>query len=576
MTNQEIADVFDHLGDLLEFQGANAFRVRAYRNGARAIRDLPESLRSILDSGEMPLTDIEGIGKDLAKKIEELLETGKLQQLEAVLAEVPESVLSLMRVPGLGPKKAAVLHRELAVETLDDLRQVCETHQVRALKGFGPKTEEQILKGLALAATSEERMLWADADTLVQRLREHLTTTKSLKQLEFAGSYRRGKETVGDLDILVIAGDRHAVMDRLGEFEEVAEIILQGSTKMSVRLKTGTQVDLRVVPDDSFGAALQYFTGSKEHNVMVRSLAKQQGLRVNEYGVYREDDETHAIAGKTESDVYAAVGLAWIPPELREARGEIEAATDDVLPDLITVAQLRGDLHMHTTDTDGRNSLREMVTAAMERGLEYVAITDHSQRVSMAMGLDEERLRAQWLEVDALNAELESFTVLKGVECDILEQGGMDLSDEVLAEADWVLGAIHYGQQQSRSQITDRLIGALRHPHVHAIAHPTGRLLNQRAAYEVDLDAVLQAAHEEGKFLELNAHPKRLDLNDIHAAAAKKWGIPIVINTDAHDVRQLALLRFGVTQARRAGLTAESGANSWPWDRLQQRLAAQA
>ena len=231
---------------------------------------------------------------------------------------------------------------------------------------------------------------------------------------------------------------------------------------------------------------------------------------------------------------------------------------------------------MHTTDTDGRNSLREMVTAAMERGLEYVAITDHSQRVSMAMGLDEERLRAQWREVDALNAELESFTVLKGVECDILEQGGMDLSDEVLAEADWVLGAIHYGQQQSRSQITDRLIGALRHPHVHAIAHPTGRLLNQRAAYEVDLDAVLQAAHEEGKFLELNAHPKRLDLNDIHAAAAKKWGIPIVINTDAHDVRQLALLRFGVTQARRAGLTAESVANSWPWERLQQRLAAQA
>ena len=572
MTNQEIADVFDQLGDLLEFQGANAFRVRAYRNGARAIRDFPEALESILAEGEMPLTDLEGIGKDLAKKIEELIKTERLAQLDELLQEVPESVLSLMRVPGLGPKKAAVLHRELQVDTLEDLRRVCENEEVRALKGFGAKTEQQILKGLALAETIDRRMLWADADALVQRLRAHLQGCESLEQLEFAGSYRRGKETVGDLDILVVAGDRMQVMERLGGFPDVEEVLLQGSTKMSVRLQSGTQVDLRVVPPESFGAALQYFTGSKEHNVVLRTMAKQHGLRVNEYGVYPEDDERHAVAGATETDVYAAVGLKWIPPELREARGEIEQAAADELPDLVTEAQIRGDLHMHTTYTDGRATIREMAEAAAERGLEYIAITDHSQRVSMAMGLDEQRLREQWREVEEVNAEFDQLTLLKGVECDILEPGGMDLSDEVLAEADWVLGAIHYGQQQSQAEITERLVGALRHPHVDAIAHPTGRLLNQREAYAVDMDLVVRVAAEEGKFLELNAHPKRLDLNDIHCNAARKHGVPIVINTDAHDTRQLALMRFGVLQARRGGLTSASVANTWPLEQLRQRL----
>ena len=579
MTNEEIADVFDQIGDLLEFQGANSFRVRAYRNGARAIRDLPESVQSIVAQEAMPLTEIEGIGKDLAQKCQELITTGKLDQLEELHAQVPASVLSLMRVPGLGPKKAAVLHRELNVATLDDLRAVCQQQKVRALKGFGEKTEQLILKGLAIADSADRRMMWAEADAIVARLKAHFETCDAVIKLEFAGSYRRRKETIGDLDILVTASDDGAVMDHLGAFEAVSEVIVRGGTKMSVRVKAGVQVDLRVVPESSFGAAMQYFTGSKEHNVHVRTIAKQRGLRVNEYGVYPEEGDGElgsAVAGVTEEEVYRALGLAWIPPELREARGEIEQAARGSLPKLVRLEDIQGDLHMHTMYTDGKATVREMAQAAQARGLQYVAITDHSQRVSMAMGLDEQRLIAQWQEIDSVNRQLEGITILKGIECDILEQGGMDLPDAVLARADWVLASVHYGQQQSRAQITDRVVSALKNPHVDAIAHPTGRLIGQREPYAVDMDAVLQVAAENHKLLELNAHPKRLDLNDVHCAAAKHHGIQIVISTDAHAEKQLNLMRFGVQQARRGGLTKDDVANTRPlgdFMRLIQREA---
>lgn len=572
-TNAEIADAFDQVADLLEFQNANAFRVRAYRNAARTIGHLSEPLSAIAADPARKLTEIEGIGDDLAGKITTLIDTGSLPILVELQSQIPHSVLALLRVAGLGPKKAATLHKELGISTLDELRQACLDHKVQALKGFGAKTEATILAGLDLASTAQERMLWAEADELVSAIREHLRGLPGIKQLEAAGSYRRGKETVGDLDFLVTAEDVAAVMDRLGEFGGVTQVIARGETKMSVRLRSGMQVDLRVVPSESFGAALQYFTGSKEHNVVVRGLAKDRGLKLNEYGVFRGDEY---VAGRTEADVYAALDLPCFPPEMREARGEFELAAAGKLPRLIEVDDLIGDLHMHTDATDGTATLEEMVAAAQAHGLKYIAITDHSQRVSMANGLDGDRARRQWEAIDCLNSKLKGFRVLKGIECDILEKGGMDLPDDVLSEADWVVASVHYGQNQPREQITKRIVDALRNPNVSAIAHPTGRLINRRKPYDVDLDEVFAVAKAEKKFLELNANPWRLDLDDVACAAAKRHGIPIVISTDAHSTGDLNKMRYGVLQARRAGLTKEDVVNTRPWKEVQQLLGKRA
>lgn len=574
MTNSRIADIFDEIADLLEFQGSNPFRVRAYRNGARIIRDLPEPLTAVLADASRKLTDLEGIGKDLAEKIQTLVETGELRQYQELLEQVPATVLDMMRVPGLGPKKAAALYKELNIATLDQLKAACEAQQVRQLKGFGAKTEQTILHGISIAAAANERVYWAEADEVAQDIRTHLSSCPSITQLELAGSYRRGKETVGDLDILVVSQDAAEVMNRLAEYPDLSDVIGRGDTKMSIRTHKGLQVDVRVVPAESFGAALQYFTGSKDHNVVVRGLAKQRGLKINEYGVYRIDgDEEVYVAGATEEEVYATLDLPYFPPELRESRREFEWAAAGELPELITVDDIRGDLHMHTTATDGRATLEEMVAAARARGLSYIAITDHSQRVSMARGLDAKRVLAQWKEIDALNKALNGkFIVLKGIECDILEAGGMDLPDDVLAQADFVLASIHYGQQQSRDQITQRILGAIENPTVTAIAHPTGRILNRREAYEVDIDAVFSAAAKHGKLLELNANPARLDLHDVHCAAAKAHGIPIVINTDAHSIDGLDCMRYGILQARRAGLTKQDVANTRTWPQLQKLI----
>jgi DNA polymerase (family 10) len=407
----------------------------------------------------------------------------------------------------------------------------------------------------------------------VEALRSHLLKLKSIQQLEFAGSYRRGKETVGDLDILLVSAHPDEAMDCLQQFPRLQEVIARGDTKMSIRVSNSFQVDMRVVPAESFGAALQYFTGSKEHNVEIRGRAKKMGLRINEYGVYREEDLDHPVAGTTEESVYAAVHLPWIPPEMRESRGEIEMAEQGRLPNLITYADLRGDLHMHTTATDGQNTLEEMVAAAQARGWEYIAITDHSQRVSVARGLDGPRLRKQWQEIDQLNKKLAgAFWIFKGIECDILEKGGMDLPDDVLAEADWVLASVHFGQQQSREQITDRILGALRHPSVCAVAHPTGRLLGRRPPYQVDLDAVMQAAQEYGKLLELNSNPARLDLNDVHCQMAVARGIPLVINSDAHAIANFDLLKFGIQTARRAHIQPSAVWNTLSCTELKKKL----
>jgi DNA polymerase (family 10) len=482
-----------------------------------------------------------------------------------------------MRVPGLGPKKVKALVDELGIDSLDALEQACHEGRVREVKGFGAKTEAAILENIAFAKSPEhDRLLWSEADAIVEQLLDWTRSCPAVRRAEGAGSWRRGRETVGDIDLVVDSDDAAAVMDHLAAWKECGGVLLRGDTKTSIRGPRGVQIDLRVVDRGSFGAAWQYFTGSKEHNVRLRSRAREQGLTINEYGVFRlakgkADDARPApgpaVAGRSEEEVYAAVGLPWIPPEIREGTDEIALAEHGDLPQLVTLAAIRGDLHMHTTATDGEATLGEMVRAAIERGLAYIAITDHGQRVTMARGLDRRRLLRQWDEIDRLNESLAEdgrppLVVLKGIEVDMLEKGGLDLPDEVLARADWVVASLHYGQNQPRERITARIVEAIENPHVSVIGHPTGRLINRRPAYDVDIEAVIDAAARTGTFLEINANPWRLDLDDRHAAAAKRAGVKLVISTDAHSTRGLDVMRCGVLQARRAGLEAQDIVNT--------------
>jgi DNA polymerase (family 10) len=556
MENPEVGQVFDEVADLLEIQDANPFRVRAYRNAARTIRDLSESLAG-MDADR--LTSLDGIGKDLAGKITTILQTGDLPLRQELRGQVPAGLRELIRLPGLGPKRAVILHQRLKISSLDKLRQAAEKHRIRKLAGFGAKTEEKLLQSLGHLEKAGRRVYLAEAKVYADAVMRHLKGVAGLKQIEVAGSFRRRKETVGDLDFLVTCDHVGPMMDRLADYEGVAEVLARGKTKMTVRLRSGLQLDLRVVPEESYGAALQYFTGSKDHSIQVRRRALDRKLKLNEYGVFRGK---RRVAGRTEEEVYKAVGLPWIPPELREARGEIELALQGRLPKLLELKDLRGDLHMHTTTTDGRASLEDMVAAAKKRGHSYIAITDHSKRVTMANGLDARRLRQEWKAIDKLAGKVNGLTILKGVEMDILKDGTMDLPDDVLKEADWVIASIHYDQNQPREQITRRLLKAIENPYVSAIGHPTGRLIGMRKGMDVDLDTVMKAAADHGCFLELNSQPRRLDLDDVALMAAKERGIPIVIDTDAHSVEELGLLEFGVYQARRAGLEARHVANA--------------
>ncbi len=570
MENAAIAAVFEEMAELLEFRGENPFRIRAYRNGAKAIRDLDESVASILADPSRNLASIPGIGKTLLDKTETLVATGQLPQLEKLRLEIPEIVIQMARIPGLGAKKAAKLQQELAIESLGDLRKACHEDRISQLKGFGGKTQQAILDGLAIAEAAAERIYWSNGDQLAKSIGKHMKSCETISRMEWAGSYRRGRETVGDLDLLIVAEDRDLAMDHFEAYAERSSTILRGDTKISIRVGKAFQVDMRVVDENQFGAALQYFTGSQAHNIHTRRLAKERGLKINEYGVFSQEDDRQ-VAGATEEDVYASIGLPWIDPELREDRNEFKWSANDTLPELIELTDVCGDLHMHTNATDGAATLREMADAAIERNLSYIAITDHSKRVSMARGLDAERLREQWKMIDEVRPEYDGrLTILKGIECDILEAGGMDLPDDCLEEADWVLASIHYGQKQPRDQITERLLGAIENPWVTCIAHPTGRLINRRPPYEVDMETVMQAAKRCGKLMELNANPARLDLNDIHLAAAKRMKIPVVISTDAHSIEGLDVMRYGIKQARRGGLSRQDVGNARPWPQLQQ------
>lgn len=585
MDNSKIAERLEHLAALLEFQGANPFRLKAYRNGADAVRAASVPVARAFAENQ-DITAWSGVGDSVAEKCRELVATGTLKQIDDLEQEIPPTVLDLLRVPNLGPKKAAALYKELGIKDLDQLKIACEQQQVRGLKGFGVKTEQAILEGVRIAALANLRMRINDADQVVNSLREHLSRFPLLDRFEFAGSYRRGKETVGDIDILAVSADVSGLMDHLATYANLSSILARGETKMSIRLDTGFQVDLRIVPNKSFGAALQYFTGSLNHNVELRHRAKARDLKINEWGVFRVGSPAELandprlegwVAGVEESDVYAAVTLPWIDPRLREMRDEFGWADAGQLPRLVLLSDIRGDLHMHTTASDGENTLEEMVAAAQKRGLSYIAITDHSQRVSVAGGLTPDRLLRQWDEIDRLNQKLAgAFLVLKSIECDILEDGRMDLPDDVLAQADWVMASVHFGIKQTRDEITKRILGAIEHPSVSAISHPTGRLINRRPAYEVDIPAVIEHAAKHRKILELNSSPKRLDLDDLHLRMARMAGVPIVISTDAHATGHLENLRFGVQQAQRGGLSAEHVINTRSWAGLKNWLDGEA
>ncbi|MCP4170404.1 MAG: DNA polymerase/3'-5' exonuclease PolX [Fuerstiella sp.] len=568
MKNDQIAAVFEQLSDLLEIQEANPFRVRAYRSAGRTISSTAESFAALVEEGA-DLTQFSGIGKDLAKQIIEVVTTGQHSQLTELRQQIPAGVVDMLRIRGVGPKKVAVFYNKLHLKSLDELKAAAQAGELSALKGFGKKTEQSILDNIDLAAEAGKRISIADARTAAEAIVQDLQQMKSVTKTAVAGSCRRRQETCGDLDILATSDDASAAMDRLAAHPLVDSVLQRGDTKQRVRLKSGVEMDLRVVADTSYGAAMQYFTGSKEHNVVVRQRARDMGLKVNEYGVFRDDEQ---IAGATEEDVYAALNLPWIPPELRENRREFEMAAADTIPRLVELGDIKGDLHMHTTASDGAASILEMAEAAKARGLKYIAITDHSKRVSMANGLDAGRLRAHWDDIRTARKQIDGIELLCGIECDILEDASMDLADDVLAEADWVVAVLHYGLQQPRAQIMKRLITAIQHPHVNIIGHPTGRLVGKREGADVNMTEMLQAAADYGVMMEINAHFKRLDLDDVNAAAAKDLGIPIVISTDAHSVDGFDVLQYGVDQGRRAGLTKDDVANTKTWTQFRKLL----
>lgn len=569
MKNLELSRIFEQIARILNIKGENPFKIRAYEKITLVLENLPIDIETIYRQGG--LNNIPGVGVGIAKKIEEFLTTGKLEYYEKLKETIPSGVVELLDISEVGPKTAKLLYEKLDVDNIEKLERAVKEHQIKDLPGMGEKSETNILRGIELYRRRKERVLLGTALPVAEDIIEALSQLKEVNKINFAGSLRRKKETIGDIDILVTSQKSEKIMKTFTSLPQVKEILAGGPTKSSVITKDDIHVDVRVVEPISFGAALQYFTGSKTHNIKLRELAVKRGLKINEYGVFDQKTERR-ITGEEEEEVYKILNLPFIPPELREDRGEIEAAQENKLPELIEYSQIKGDLHMHTKWSDGAHTIRQMAEAAKNRGYKYIAITDHSQSLKFAGGLTEERLREQIEEIRRLNQELNDFTVFTGIEVDIKSDGSLDFSDEILSKLDVVIAAIHSGFKQESKIITERLVGAMQNRFVSIIAHPTGRLIGYRESYQVDIDKIMDMAAKTGTILEINAYPERLDLNDVYCRMAKDRGAQLAIETDAHSIDGLEFMNLGVDVARRGWLEEKDIVNTLPLDKLLKRL----
>jgi DNA polymerase (family 10) len=581
MENVEIARMLNEYADLLDIQGENTFRVRSYRNAAQTVAGLSQPVAQLIEAGE-DLRKLPGIGSSMAEHLKEILETGTLSGLEEVRRALPPTLTELMQLHHLGPKRARQLYDTLGITSVSELAAAIDTGKVEALPGFGKKSAGNLSRALEEFERRTKRFLLADADQLVQPLLRYLRQAPGIIELEVAGSYRRRQDTVGDIDILATGENSQPVMQHFQSYQYIERVEMAGTTRGTVVLRSGLKVDLRIVPRRSYGAALHYFIGSKAHNVAVRKLGLERGLRINEYGVFRiptgkkaeglGKERGERIGGEKEEDVFRAVDLVWMPPELREDRGEIQAAQQHKLPHLITLDDIRADLQMHSQWSDGTHTIEEMARACRERGYEYCAITDHSKSTRVAGGLDAAGFRKQWEEIEEVRQRLDGIVLLKGVELDILPDGSLDLPDEVLEQFDIVLIAVHSRLDMPKARMTKRVLKALSHPAVHILAHPTGRQIQKRAPIDIDLEAVFQAAKEHDVALELDAQPQRLDLNDVHLHRARELGVKIAIDTDAHSVDHLRFMQYGIDQARRGWIEKEHIMNTLTWPQFHQWL----
>jgi DNA polymerase (family 10) len=572
LENKEIARILEETADLMEIAAQDPFRIRSYRAGAAAVEGHPERVEDILRDPARSVTEIPGIGKGLAAVLEEIVERGSCERRDELLKKFSPAALEFLKIQGLGPKGVALIFERYRITSIDELERLCLEHKLQVLPRMGAKLEEKVLRSIAQYRQRTGRYLLSYAEGMAAELAEALRQVPGVEDVTPAGSLRRGRETVGDVDLLVTGPDAAAALDRFLACPEVVEVLGRGENKASAKLgREGLQVDVRALPRENFGAALQYFTGSKEHNVALRARAVRMGLKLSEYGLFRAQEETR-VAGETEAGVYQALGLAWIPPELRENHGEIEAAAEGRLPDLVDLKDIRGDLHMHTTATDGRATLEEMVDAASAMGYRYVAITDHSKALAMAHGLDEKRVVEFAQRVREINRDGAGIRIFSGIECDILKNGAMDLADDALAELDLVIGSVHSHMNMESAEMTDRLLRALECPCLRILGHPTGRLLLQRDPFPFDFEKVVEEAVRRGVWLEINASPERLDLNAVNARAAKAKGAKFTISTDAHHPTHLAGMRYGVATARRGWLEAADIVNTLPAGRFATAL----
>jgi DNA polymerase (family 10) len=567
--NIDVAKILFEVADLLELQGIG-FKPNAYRNAARNIESMTKELDDFRKSSN--LRDIPGVGEAIAKKVEEILATGQLRYLDELKQQLPAGLLQLVEVPEIGPKTALHLYKELKITDIQELKAAAERHQIRSLKGFGERSEERILHGISLMEKRSGRMLLGHAHPLAEGVRKYVQDFAKIKLISLGGSLRRMKETIGDIDILAGSNDVKGVMDAFVSYPEVQEIVERGPTKAVVRLKDGTQVDLRVVEEEAYGAALQYFTGSKEHNIKLRSMAIDRGWKLNEYGLFKKDSN-EIVARRTEEDIYQAFGLQVMPPELREDRGEIEAAGNGTLPDLIDLKEIKGDLHVHTTASDGNSTMEEYAWACRKRGYEYLGITDHSYGLRVTHGLSAKELSGNIDIAHNLSERVDGLKVLVGAEVEILEDGSLDYPNEVLRELDFVIGAVHSKFNMEREEMTQRVVTAISNDYMTILAHPTGRRLEQREPYQIDLERVMLAAKSTGVCLELNAFPERMDLNDVNCRMAKEIGVRVAISTDSHNVPQLDNMFFGVAMARRGWLEKKDVLNTLPLNELVSYLS---